>query len=181
MKTSRTEIIRSATDIIAFSGIDKLTMQSLAEDLGINKASIYHWFRSKEEILEAVFAEGHKALMAKGFRLELDGDAETVLSRIALKWTEIFSDDSLLPYLRVIFSLRYSDKRAEEEVSALSLMLKSQVGVIMNALGANDEFLASLFSSLLLVHLESILDGNDEDLEKDAAAFASILTKKKEA
>ncbi|MBO8435646.1 MAG: TetR/AcrR family transcriptional regulator [Spirochaetes bacterium] len=177
MKTSRDIIIRKATEIIAFSGLDKLTMNTLSEELGINKASLYHWFSSKDEILDEVFREGHKALMAKGFRLELDGSATQVLSRIAAKWTDIFSDDSLLPYLRTVFSLRYSDERAEEEASALSLMLRSQVSVIMNALGENDEFLTSLFSSLLLVHLQSMLDGNDEDLELDAKAFASLLEK----
>ena len=177
MKTSHDSIIRKATEIIAFSGLDKLTMNTLSEELGINKASLYHWFSSKDEILDEVFREGHKVLMAKGFRLELDGSATQVLSRIAAKWTDIFSDDSLLPYLRTVFSLRYSDDRAEEEASALSLMLRSQVSVIMNALGENDEFLASLFSSLLLAHLQSMLDGNDEDLELDAKAFASLLEK----
>ena len=72
----RSEIIDAATGIIAFQGLDKLTMQSLAEELGMNKASLYHWYKSKDEILDEVFSSGHKRLMSKGFRLELEGSAE---------------------------------------------------------------------------------------------------------
>ncbi len=172
----RDEIVQKATEIIAFSGIDKLTMQTLGKELGLNKASLYHWFSSKDEILEAVFTEGHRALMAKGFRLNLEGDAETVLQRAAAEWTEIFSDEALFPYLRTVFALRYSDERAEEEARALELMIKSQIDVIINALGYQNAFLSSLFTALLLQHLESVLEGNEEDFRKDASSFAALLT-----
>lgn len=170
------EIIRVATGIIAFSGIDKLTMQELGRELGLNKASIYHWFSSKEEILEAVFEEGHRKLMAKGFRLNLEGDAAAVLSRAAASWSMIFSDDDILPYLRAVFSLRYSNERAGEETRALQLMIRSQIDVIIASLGYQNAFLSSLFSSLLMQHLESVLDGNEEDFMSDAASFAALLT-----
>ena len=175
-KKGRDEIVQKATEIIAFSGIDKLTMQTLGKELGLNKASLYHWFSSKDEILEAVFTEGHRALMAKGFRLNLEGDAETVLQRAAAEWTEIFSDEALFPYLRTVFALRYSDERAEEEARALELMIKSQIDVIINALGYQNAFLSSLFTALLLQHLESVLEGNEEDFRKDASSFAALLT-----
>ena len=47
----REEIIDAATRIIAFSGLDQLTMQTLAEELGMNKASLYHWYGSKEKTM----------------------------------------------------------------------------------------------------------------------------------
>ncbi len=169
------EIIAAATDIIAFSGLDKLTMQSLGKELGLNKASIYHWFSSKEEILEEVFREGHRKLMGKGFRLNLEGGSTLVLSRAAEEWTRIFSDEEILPYLRAVFSLKYSDERAMEEARALSLMIKSQIDVIITSLGHSDLFISSLFSSLLLQHLESVLEGGEEDFKEDAKAFASLL------
>ena len=171
----REEIIDAAIYIIAFQGLDKLTMQSLAEELGLNKASLYHWYKSKEDILEDVFIRGHKRLMAKGFRLELEGSAEEVLKRAAARWRSIFSSEDVLPYLRAIYSLRYSDERAEEEARALTLMIKSQIGVIMSALGHSDQLLSSLFSSLLLQHLEAVLYGEEEDFERDAASFAKLL------
>ena len=44
------------------------------------------------------------------------------------------------------------------------------------ALGYQNAFLSSLFSSLLMQHLESVLDGNEEDFMSDAASFAALLT-----
>lgn len=169
-------IIEAATGLIAFSGIDRLTMQTLSEELGISKASIYHWFPSKEGILEEVFEHGHRKLMEKGFRLELEGDAESVLRKAAERWSRIFSDDGLLPYLRTVFSLRYTDIRAEEEARALTLMIRSQVDVIMASLGESNAFLSSLFSALMMQHLEAVLRGEDADIVGEAAAFASLIT-----
>ncbi len=171
----RNEIADAALEIIAFEGVDKLSMQSLAEHLEIAKSSIYNWFSSKEEILEYAFSEGHRRLMAKGFRLNLEGNAETVLRKAADEWTAIFSDEALLPYLRTIFSLKYSDIRAKEEAKALFLMLHSQIDVIMASLKKREPFLSSLFTALLLQHLESVLEGNVEDFRKDAEGFARLL------
>ena len=170
-------IIFQATVIIAFSGIDKLTMQSLADALGINKASLYHWYSSKDEILEDVFSSGHRSLMHKGFRLELEGSAEEVLKNAAERWSGIFTSDDTLPYLRAVFSLKYTDERAGEEARALELMIESQIDVIMSALGYSDRFLSSLFSSLLLQHLEKILSGDDASCAEDASSFAAFLEK----
>ena len=68
------------------------------------------------------------------------------------------------------------DERAEEEARALELMIKSQIDVIINALGYQNAFLSSLFTALLLQHLESVLEGNEEDFRKDASSFAALLT-----
>ena len=169
------DIADAALDIIAFEGIDRLTMSVLAERLDVNKASIYHWFKAKEDILEHIFHIGHRRLMAKGFRLSLEGSIEEVLSRAADGWSRIFSSDDTLPYLRAVYSLRYSDERAGEEARAIRLMIRSQIDVLISSRGYREGFLSELFSSLLIQHLELLLDGNDEDFLKDARSFASLL------
>ena len=78
---SKEDILKETLDIIAYDGIDKLSMSELAKRLGINKSSIYHWFESKEEIIEEAFRYGHSRLMAKGFRrtdIKLDEEARAV-------------------------------------------------------------------------------------------------------
>ena len=176
MKISGKEAIADAAlDIIAFEGIDKLTMNTLSERLSINKASIYHWFSSKDEIIEHIFRKGHERLMARGFRLSLEGGADEILGRAAEGWRRIFSDDDTLPYLRAVYSLRYTDPRAEEEARSIRLMIQSQIDVLMASMGKDDKFLSMLFSSLLLQHLEAMLDGGNDDFSRDAEAFASLL------
>ncbi len=173
--TGKEEILDAALDIIAFDGLDKLSMQSLAKKVGMNKSSFYHWFRSKEEIIDMIFTEGHRKLMSKGFRLILEGSAEEILSAAAARWQDIFTDDGILPYLRMIYALRFSDPRAEEEARAIRLMIESQINVMMASLGLSDNILPLLFSSLLLQKLEAELEGNHEDIEGYARQFAELI------
>ena len=175
--TGKDPIASAALDIIAFDGIDKLTMNTLAESLGVNKSSLYHWFASKDEILEYIYRKGHENLMKGGFKLSLEGSAEDVLERAAEGWRKIFSSDDTVPYLRAVYSLRFSDGRAEEEARSVRLMIQSQTDVILSSLGTDNPFLSSLFSSLLLQHLERMLEGEEGDFSRDAASFAALLEK----
>ena len=169
------EIADAALDIIAFEGIDKLTMSTLAEHIGVNKASLYHWFNAKEDILEHIFQLGHRRLMARGFRLSLEGTEEDVLSRAAEGWSRIFTAEDTLPYLRTVYSLRYADERAREEARAIHLMIQSQIDVLISSLGYREGFIPELFSALLIQHLEGLLDDGDADFLKDARLFAALL------
>ena len=50
----RSEILAAARRLFQTSDYEKLTMQSLMDELAIAKGTIYHYFRSKEDLLEAV-------------------------------------------------------------------------------------------------------------------------------
>ena len=67
----RSEILAAARRLFQTSDYQKLTMQSLMDELAIAKGTIYHYFRSKEALLEAVVEqitdedlERKRALMA---------------------------------------------------------------------------------------------------------------------
>lgn len=50
----RSEIIQAAGQLFLTKGYDRTTMQDVMRHLGIAKGTIYHYFGSKEELLEAV-------------------------------------------------------------------------------------------------------------------------------
>ena len=50
----RAEILSAARELFQTQEYDKVTMQTLMEKLNIAKGTIYHYFTSKEELLEAV-------------------------------------------------------------------------------------------------------------------------------
>lgn len=50
----KAEIIKTARRLFLEKDYNKTTMQDFMEHLGIAKGTIYHYFRSKEELLEAV-------------------------------------------------------------------------------------------------------------------------------
>ncbi len=50
----RAEIVKTARELFLTKDYDKTTMQDFMNHLGIAKGTIYHYFKSKEELLEAV-------------------------------------------------------------------------------------------------------------------------------
>ena len=50
----RSDIINAARQLFQTKEYDKATMQDVMDSLGIAKGTIYHYFKSKEELLEAV-------------------------------------------------------------------------------------------------------------------------------
>lgn len=50
----RAEIVQAARSLFQTKDYEKTTMQDVMEYLGIAKGTIYHYFQSKEELLEAV-------------------------------------------------------------------------------------------------------------------------------
>ena len=53
----RAEIIKIARDLFLIQDYDKTTMQDFMDSLGVAKGTIYHYFKSKEDILEAVIED----------------------------------------------------------------------------------------------------------------------------
>jgi AcrR family transcriptional regulator len=53
---TRDDIIEAARRIVALVGVDGLTMRRLADDLGVTPMAAYHYFTSKEQLLDAVGA-----------------------------------------------------------------------------------------------------------------------------
>ena len=55
MAETRERILRTAARMFSERGYDRVTTREIAGDIGINSASIYHHFISKEEILKSLF------------------------------------------------------------------------------------------------------------------------------
>lgn len=53
-KNRKAEIINAARKFFQIKGYDKVTMQELMDSLNIAKGTIYHYFKSKEALFEAV-------------------------------------------------------------------------------------------------------------------------------
>ena len=61
----KAEIIDAAHDLFQQKGYDIVTMQDVMNQLGIAKGTIYHYFRSKEELLEAVIEKISEEMIHK--------------------------------------------------------------------------------------------------------------------
>ena len=172
------DILDKAMDIVSSAGIDALTMSSLAKEEGLSKATLYHYFTSKEEILSEMMALGHRRLMKKGFPLDLGGKPEEILRKAAQGWDEIFQEEDNWKFLRVVFALHFTNRDAYDEYRSLSLMLSSHATVIVSAFPITEEkkrVLAPLFSSLLLVTVEKILEDEERDFYESLKGILTLI------
>ena len=53
----REQIIRTATDVFATEGFEGAALKRVAELVGVKEATLFHYFRGKQELLTAVLAE----------------------------------------------------------------------------------------------------------------------------
>jgi AcrR family transcriptional regulator len=67
----REQIIQTATDVFATEGFEGTALKRVAELVGVKEATLFHYFRGKQELLTAVLAERDRRSMAVGDREEV--------------------------------------------------------------------------------------------------------------
>jgi AcrR family transcriptional regulator len=76
---SRERVLDAAVELADRDGIDALSMRRLAQELGAEPMSLYHWFRSKDALLQGmldeVYAEMEPPLDGTDWRRDLRGAA----------------------------------------------------------------------------------------------------------
>lgn len=81
-QVNREAIIRRAREILEAQGVERLTLQYLAAQLGIQAPSLYRYFKNKNELLRAVNEETGRHLIAAIQAAATRGGPETRI----LKW-----------------------------------------------------------------------------------------------
>ena len=180
------EILDKATEIIATEGMEHFSLSVLANALGMNKASLYHYFSSKEEMMETLHDKAHERLMKKGYRLSLDGSFEKAITSLIHHWEEIYFSDESYYYMRLLLSMRVTDERAFEEYRGIEEMLDAQSDVVFSYYESKGEIekkpLSSrLFSSLIKSELErGLIENESGDIESLIRDLCITLTRGKE-
>lgn len=54
--STRERIVSSATDLLGMRGVDAVSLDHIAADVGVRKQTLLYWFPSRDELLEAVMA-----------------------------------------------------------------------------------------------------------------------------
>jgi AcrR family transcriptional regulator len=91
----KSEIVATACQLFLSKGYDRTTMQDVMRHLGIAKGTIYHYFSSKEALLEAVIdsvAEG-EMLRLKKLLENIKGNALERLEQLIMNGSNHDADD----------------------------------------------------------------------------------------
>lgn len=92
---TRAAALRVAFDLFTRQGYEATSLREIADELGINKASLYYYFASKESLLRALFAE--RGLETEQVLAWLDEQPTSpdLLETAVLRWVEGFPSEKL--------------------------------------------------------------------------------------
>jgi AcrR family transcriptional regulator len=69
----RGELVEAAVQVFARKGFHASRVSDVAQEAGVAHGLLYHYFRSKDEVLETIFRETWSALIAETHRIETSG------------------------------------------------------------------------------------------------------------
>jgi AcrR family transcriptional regulator len=69
----RAELLEAAVRVFARKGFHQSRVGDIAEEAGVAHGLLYHYFRSKDEVLETIFRETWTQLVADTRRIEMAG------------------------------------------------------------------------------------------------------------
>lgn len=126
---SKEKILKAAGEVFAQKGFDAATMQDIMEKSSLSKGAIYHHFKSKEEIMQAL---GDKMFFE-------NNPFEEVRKRTNLNG---------LHKIRELLKINQSDtKRNEMNIQAITILKDPHI--LAAALEANRKYLTPLWLELL--------------------------------
>ena len=121
MKDRKGEIIQATLELAAENGLGTVSMQQIADRVGITKASLYNHFASRDEIVEAMYERLRLVSREKADigRTDYDSLADApalkdVLMRAVCSYKKMVSDPQMFLFYKIIMSERSINKAAAE-------------------------------------------------------------------
>jgi AcrR family transcriptional regulator len=110
-------IVEAARDLLAEAGLEGLSMRAVASRLGVTAPAIYHYFESKQALVDRVVAEGcrrfEEAYLWRAVEAWPAGSAQR-LKALGLAYIRFALENP--QYFKVIFTIEPRDRRAIEEL-----------------------------------------------------------------
>ena len=160
---ARQAIIESTLHLLQKTGFTDLSIEAIAADAGVSKATVYRWWPNKAELVMEAFVSAVEAEL----RISTTGSAEKVIREQMKRWTKIFAS----PLGRVIaavigagqsdpamlraFQRQYIEPRRTEARKLLKEAMKNgEIRSNLNPETILDILYGPLYIRLLLQHAE---------------------------
>jgi len=186
MEEKRERILSVAQKIFARFGIQKTTMDEIAKMARMGKATLYYYFKSKEEIFAQVIHKESRVLKKK--LQEAISKADTPQEKIkAYVLTRMMHLKELSNYYSTLtdeylehYSFVENERKdfTEHEIKTLTEILKQ--GIDQNVFGMQDVELAARMIAIALKGLEYPLiveNKNNNNMEDEINQMLNILFK----
>ena len=120
-RNTKEKIIQATLELASENGLKSVSMQQIADRVGIKKASLYNHYASKEEIISAMYESIRQASKERlnisevnYDELAKNGSFKEVLTKAVRSYVSITADPQMNLFYRIIINERSIDKAASE-------------------------------------------------------------------
>jgi AcrR family transcriptional regulator len=99
----RRQIIEGARSLFLSQGFDAASMNAIAQEAGVSKGTLYVYFKSKEELSEAILEEQCAVQAQQIFTFENNEDVEVALTRLGRELVRFLP--GIVPSLRTVIAI----------------------------------------------------------------------------
>ena len=136
------EIIYAALELAAENGLSSVSLSQIADRLGMKKPSLYNHFRSKDEMIEAMYSfirsQAQKAVPAPPegiFGMPL----EQILIASLRTYLSFLSDRNMMMFFKVLYSERSTSPAAAQLILEETGRMVSSTKALFAALAAHNK------------------------------------------
>jgi AcrR family transcriptional regulator len=152
--STRARLLEAFRRLLLSHGLQATTTQLVLDDTGLSKGALYHHFRSKDEIIEALYAQESEATLERAFeRRDTFGPPLERLKAGCVAWLEEVKDVEVAAILFRIGPSALGQERAsaiedQHGIARIRALLEEAAAEDEIAPG-NIELLASFINSLV--------------------------------
>lgn len=171
------QLILSMLTLASEQGLGNVSLSRLASENGISKATIFHHFAGRADLIEEMFAYCHRLAIKRMGTIDLEGSAEEVLLRALAHWSELYETEPLSSFYRIVGQEAWTNGQARTIKQTLDEMLVAQSSVLIEHLEERGkltiddlELAIETFSATIARHLVRTLL-TDEEIRYQAERF----------
>jgi TetR/AcrR family transcriptional regulator, fatty acid metabolism regulator protein len=181
----RRQILDAAVKVFARSGFHRARVGDIAEEAGVAYGLVYHYFRSKEELLETIFRDTWTQMLARVREVEASGvDASEQVRQVTALLLRTWRRDPDL--VRVLVREVTRSQHVQQEIEEIAEAMKALERIIERG-QARGEFRPQIDPRLAAVvfygALDEILTGwvlgqlpdTDEDIAQAEGNVVQLL------
>src|SRR6516225_63975 len=101
----RRQILEGARSLFLAQGFDAASMGAIAREAGVSKGTLYVYFKSKEELFEAIVEEQCGQQAEQIFSFDATADIETELRRLGRELSHFIAQPGRVSALRTVIAI----------------------------------------------------------------------------
>lgn len=183
----RDAILEASLRLFAEQGVDSASMSDIARAVGITKATLYHYFAGKIEILEELIASSHYSTDELAETMSADSPLIDRVTRVAIVYIDVICAKPDLGHILLRESLGNAKHSATEEVKAkfvrrymsrievMEACLRNEPHLVDVSDGQIRLFAEILFDSMSLFWLRRVLVQREATTEQERHEYAQGL------